>query len=95
MDDGIDNVRIEAAVTLKSLWNGLNLETYNGDSTHSAHVDYLFSTLLIHLDDHDVKFQEHILGKALKFNLQSVYFKNYFHFKIKFSLSYCLKKEVP
>lgn len=61
LDDVSDSVRKEAVKTLTVLYQNLP-GTYHPQS-FKPHLESLFGTLLIHLDDPDTNFQELMMGK--------------------------------
>lgn len=63
LDDGCDDVRSAAVEALVVVWRALP-ERYDLVFSRS-HVDFLYTTAIIHLDDHETKFQTQMLGKEL------------------------------
>lgn len=61
LDDTVDSVRIEAIITLKFLWEALDIEAYTKETSHSTHLEYLYSTLLVHINDPSEDIQNHIV----------------------------------
>lgn len=65
LDDGCDDVRIAAIEALTEIWRELPMN-YNVQFCQS-HVDSLYTTTIIHLDDPEVEFQQLMLGKYFLF----------------------------
>ena len=62
LDDGCDDVRCIGVDALKQVWKALP-ENYDLEFSRS-HVDVLYTTCIVHLDDPERKFQELMLGFA-------------------------------
>lgn len=60
LDDGCDDVRYAAVEALVDVWNTAS-ETYDTIGSRS-HIDALYTTMIIHLDDPESRFQEIMLG---------------------------------
>ena len=69
LDDGCDDVRCTAVVTLKDVWKALP-ENYDLDFSRS-HVDTLYTSAIVHLDDPERNFQELMLGLNLHYDFAS------------------------
>lgn len=63
LDDGDDDVRCTAIKALKEVWKALPKD-YDLNSCRS-HVDTLYTSALVHLDDPEKKFQDQILGMII------------------------------
>jgi hypothetical protein len=64
LDDVSEDVRLAAVTTLVKLFKPLPAD-YCMDISF-GHLDALFSTMLIHLDDPDIAFQRTMLGMQLQ-----------------------------
>lgn len=62
LDDGCDDVRYAAVEALVDVWSVAS-EDYDTVVSRS-HVDALYTTMIIHLDDPESRFQEIMLGNA-------------------------------
>lgn len=60
LDDGCDDVRYAAVEALVEVWNAVS-EDYDVVISR-CHVDALYTTMIIHLDDPESRFQEIMLG---------------------------------
>lgn len=71
LDDGNDNVRVGAIEALQEIWRELpqdyDLEFF------TTHIDMVYTTTIIHLDDPETKFQNLMLGRT---NISFLYFFN-------------------
>lgn len=65
LDDGCNDVRWAAVEALVYVWRALS-DDYDLDFGKS-HVDYLYTTTIVHLDDPDSEFQEFMLGNAINY----------------------------
>ncbi|XP_033213240.1 dynein assembly factor 5, axonemal [Belonocnema kinseyi] len=63
LDDGCNDVRCTAVDAIKEVWKALP-ENYDLDFSRS-HVDVLYTTAIIHLDDPERKFQELMLDALM------------------------------
>jgi len=64
LDDGCDDIRYTAVEALVSIWN---TASKNYDTIVSrSHIDALYTTMIIHLDDPESHFQEIMLGNQNK-----------------------------
>lgn len=61
LDDGCDDIRYGAVEALVFVWRALSKD-YDLDFGKS-HIDYLYTTIIVHLDDPEVEFQNMMLGK--------------------------------
>lgn len=61
LDDGCDDIRWAALEALVEIWSAIPKD-YNLISCKS-YIDVLYTTVLIHLDDPESKFQDFVLGK--------------------------------
>lgn len=60
LDDGCDDVRMASLEALEELWNAIP-EDYNLDF-NKGHIDMLYTTTVIYLDDPDSDFKNTVLG---------------------------------
>lgn len=63
LDDGCDDVRYAAVEALVDIWNSASKD-YDIIGSRS-HIDALYTTMIIHLDDPESRFQETMLGNKL------------------------------
>lgn len=72
LDDGCNDVRCIAVDAIKEMWKALP-ENYDLDFSRS-HVDVLYTTAIVHLDDPERKFQKLMLGlKFCCFNILLIF----------------------
>lgn len=64
LDDGCDDVRCAAVEALEDVWSVVS-EDYD-IVTSRSHVDALYTTMIIHLDDPELRFQGIMLGKQFR-----------------------------
>lgn len=62
LDDGCDDIRYAAVEALVDVWSAAS-EDYDTVVSRS-HVDALYTTMIIHLDDPETRFQEVMLGNG-------------------------------
>lgn len=82
LDDGCDDVRLASLETLVNIWNAIpkNYDIH----FNKGHIDMLYTTTIIYLDDPDSEFQNIILGNCIYINLIliSVYYTHVkYHFR--------------
>lgn len=76
LDDSNDKVRSCAVQTLCKLFS---CRPQYDTVVYSAHIDALYSALLVHLDDNDEIFQKEILGKT---QYKNIVFKIFYKTKV-------------
>lgn len=72
LDDGNDKVRLFAVETLCTLFMA-RPESYDADA-HNGHIENLYNAMLLHLDDPDPNFQDFVLGKYSKYEMEILFF---------------------
>lgn len=75
LDDVSDDVRVAAVATLMKLFKPLPADYCMEISF--GHLDALFSTMLIHLDDPDLGFQHTVLGMQLQLTCSMKHHHNF------------------
>lgn len=66
LDDGCDDIRYAAVEALVDVWNAAS-KNYDIVVCRS-HIDALYTTMIIHLDDPESRFQEIMLGNDRRFS---------------------------
>lgn len=76
LDDGCDEVRFAALKTLKEVWKALPKE-YDLDFLRS-HINTLYTSTIVHLDDPEKNFQDLMLGLIFHYNKFNSFYSSAF-----------------